>query len=766
MNVEKMTRKAFLLAAALGVVLAYACDSPAQKKAGYIRKGDAYFEESKYREAIIEYRNALQVDQNAPDVYYKLGLSYLKMGQYQEAFADLSRSVSFNKDNLDAQLKLANLYLANREVSKAGEKARLVLEKDPGNVEGHVVMSAVHLMEKSPDMAVEEARKALDLDPKRISSYINLAQLLVAAKRMDQAEEVLKRAVAVDTRSVPARIALGDFYRILDRHEEAEAEFRRIVELEPGKADPLILLGRLYQSVGKKDEAGKTLEAAVAAEPKNLRARMALADFYRQTGRKDEAAAAYLKAAEVDPTSAKPLVMLAEFHLADKNVDAAEKEVVAALKIDARDIQGLFLKGRIQLLRGQPVEAIATFKSVLAEKRDFAAAHYFLGLAYLANNDVQQGKGELGEAIRLDKGMGEARLALADVNLRTGNSQVALEEAERILQDNPDSYQAHLLAGNAALGRRDGAKAMAHFRELVRLDPRNPAGHHLLGRVLLLKGDFPGAVAELEKALDLNADYYPSLADITAAYIKEKRPDKALERVKKQMAASPRNAAYPQLAGQISDATGDARQAEEYFRKSVGLAPESTSSYLALGNFYARRKMLDKAEGEYQAALRKDPDSLPARMFLGIIYDMRGETPKAREQYEAVLKIKPGFPPAANNLAWIEAESGENLERAFQLAQTARDNYPGDPHVADTLGWIYYRMNVFGRAVPYLEEAAAKLADNAVVRYHLGMTYHKLGRAEDARKELKKALDLDPRFKGADEASKVLAAAAGAGDHP
>lgn len=42
------------------------------------------------------------------------------------------------------------------------------------------------------------------------------------------------------------------------------------------------------------------------------------------------------------------------------------------------------------------------------------------------------------------------------------------------------------------------------------------------------------------------------------------------------------------------------------------------------------------------------------------------------------------------------------------------------------------------------------------MRYHLGMAYFKNGEKENAKKELKKALELDSKFSGAEEARATL----------
>jgi len=143
-------------------------------------------------------------------------------------------------------------------------------------------------------------------------------------------------------------------------------------------------------------------------------------------------------------------------------------------------------------------------------------------------------------------------------------------------------------------------------------------------------------------------------------------------------------------------------------------------------------------------------------MGLGMIHDTQKKYDKAKEYYQKVLKINPKYAPAANNLAYLYAERGENIDEALSLAQSAKEQFPDDPHISDTLGWVYYKKNIFSRAIVYLKEANEKITDNPVIRYHLGMAYYKNGNEEDAKRELKKALELNPKFPGAEEAKGVL----------
>jgi Flp pilus assembly protein TadD len=143
-------------------------------------------------------------------------------------------------------------------------------------------------------------------------------------------------------------------------------------------------------------------------------------------------------------------------------------------------------------------------------------------------------------------------------------------------------------------------------------------------------------------------------------------------------------------------------------------------------------------------------------MELGMIYDSQKNYDKAKEYYQKALKINPKFPPAANNLAYLYAEHGGNIDEALALAQSVKAQLPDDPYISDTIGWVYYKKNVFGRAIAYLKEANEKVTDNPAMRYHLGIVYYQNGDKDLAKKELKRALELDPNFQGAEEAKEAL----------
>jgi tetratricopeptide (TPR) repeat protein len=142
--------------------------------------------------------------------------------------------------------------------------------------------------------------------------------------------------------------------------------------------------------------------------------------------------------------------------------------------------------------------------------------------------------------------------------------------------------------------------------------------------------------------------------------------------------------------------------------------------------------------------------------MIGMLYEAQGRPQDAEEWYQRALQIDSRAAAAANNLAWIWAEKGENLDSALELAQVALRELPAQPQVADTLAWVYYKKELYAMASPLLERAMAGDRANAVYPYHLGLVYLKRGETRKARQYLQQALDLDGKFRYADDARRVL----------
>jgi len=69
---------------------------------------------------------------------------------------------------------------------------------------------------------------------------------------------------------------------------------------------------------------------------------------------------------------------------------------------------------------------------------------------------------------------------------------------------------------------------------------------------------------------------------------------------------------------------------------------------------------------------------------------------------------------------------------------------PEEPHVLDTLGWVYYKRNQPQQAIPLFQQSVQKSPADAQFHYHLGLALLKSGDSAKGRAALQRALDAKP----------------------
>ncbi len=85
-----------------------ACSQEAKKERHW-KRGEKYFSENNFREAIIEYKNVVQIEPTFAQARYKLGLAHLRVGQFREAYLEFLKTIELDPNMLDARLHLGNI---------------------------------------------------------------------------------------------------------------------------------------------------------------------------------------------------------------------------------------------------------------------------------------------------------------------------------------------------------------------------------------------------------------------------------------------------------------------------------------------------------------------------------------------------------------------------------------------------------------------------------------------------------------------------------
>src|SRR6266508_3951071 len=450
--------------------------SPEAKKARHLERGDKYFAREQYRDAILEYRNALRYEDKNAHAMRQAGLAFYNLRELGQAYAFLLRAQGLDPNNLEVRLRLGSLYLVGGKPKEAAEEAEFVLEKDPRNAEALFLVAGAARSPEEVTAAIRRLEAAQKDIPNKAAVDLALARLHIMQRDPTGAERVLLQAVAKEPKSVEARMALADFYMIKRDTARAEQEYK----------------------------------SAAAIAPAGSPARVRLADFLLLQQKPDEAKRVLTEITEQAPAYLPAWRRLAEIALREKRYDDCVKLVKVLLAKNSSDLDGHLLLGQVHMAREETDKAIQEFQTVLKLEPRLAQAHYLLGLTQLQAGNVQQAKNEFNEAIVSAPNFADATLRLAQLNLQEGALQPAIQALEKLVATQP-SPQAWELLGMAYLAKRDPAKAVDSFRKLMAMAPKEPRGPMFLGLALIAQNKRVEASREFEASLALAPDFPDAL---------------------------------------------------------------------------------------------------------------------------------------------------------------------------------------------------------------------------------------------------------------
>ncbi|HKH98373.1 MAG TPA: tetratricopeptide repeat protein [Candidatus Sulfotelmatobacter sp.] len=298
-------------------------------------------------------------------------------------------------------------------------------------------------------------------------------------------------------------------------------------------------------------------------------------------------------------------------------------------------------------------------------------------------------------------------------------------------------------------------------------------------RKLMQQGKLADAIAELQ-TLEASAPDTKGLAlELGTAYYKKSDYVKAVEYLKKAVAAEPGNGEAIQLLGLSSylgghpadaipllekvqgwypranvDAsyilgicyiqTKDYALARKAFGKMFDVPPDSAASYLFTAQMLLRQEFDPVAEEYAQKAVVLDPKLPLAHYLLGELYIYKSRIPEAVAEFQKELAINPAHAPTYYKLAdaYSRIQKYEDAERLLQRSIWLDASSTG-PYIL--LGKVLEKKGEFELAVRALQRAANMDPNNPTTHHLLGQAYRDMGKKDEAESELKLAEELQTR---------------------
>jgi tetratricopeptide (TPR) repeat protein len=755
-----MNRRGFLGAGMLliAITLLAGCHrDPNVRKHKYLESGNRYSAEGKYREAAIQYLNALKVDKSYPDAHYALAQTYMHLGQFSAAYGELTRTVDLQPANISARIDLGNLLLAGGKIDDAQKQADAVMAVQPNNSNLHAMLSAIALRRGHRDIALTELNRAMELEPNRAAFHEDLALLQSAdPAKASSVEDELKKAVALDPKSVNAKLLLAAFYFRNSRYQEAEKINWDAVATDPKSLSARASLAQIILKQGDQPRAEEVLRQAskdLADNPQGVRM---LADYYDGSGQLEKAKGEFASLAAKYPKNTSVQKGYIRVLLQVKDYATARTVVSALLKNGSKDPEVSALNGIVLLNDGKASDAVSALMDGAKNYPKDAFIQFWLAKAAQAKGDNALAEKSFRQAADLNPSRLEAEEELARIAVLRGDMQLLEDVANKAIVAAPRFPGGYVWRATVEMNHNSADKAEADLKTAMSVAPQSPQAYVQLGKIRFEQKKFPEGVALLEQALQIDPNSFEALRLLVGYELLQKHPDKAQARLRAQIDKSPKNSSFYDLLAQLQIQDKNLDQAAATAQKAIQLNPGDGEAVILFAQIQVHRGQVANAIGAWEQWLTAHPNDAGAIAILGTLEESRGDLGKAEAYYKKSLQIQPQQPIAANNLAYRMLQNGENPDVALTLAQTARQAMPNSPSTADTLAWAYYYKGTYSFARDLLEEAVKTDPNDPAMQYHLGMVYTKLKDKNNAVIHLKKAVSLAPDSPAAKDARSAL----------
>lgn len=789
--------KAGLLIAVSAAAFLAACDSSEERSEKHYQSAVELIEAGDVTRGMIELRNALQLDDAHKEARWLFAEQLLAQGRSQEAFGEFLNVAERFPNEAEPRIVVAELALDNRQwelVERHGTRAvelapddrrvaiidaslrfrEAVLAGDT-NARRDVVQQVEALFEETPDnaslpailiehygierdleSALAVANRGLEAQPQNAELHLARLNILEARGDIDALEE---RLVELNERFPDERdyqLMMIRYYGLRGEVEKAEAFLRGISSpLDEDLAGYTSLVAFLRDTQGN-EAALAELDAGLQARPGDPTLLALRATLLFDSGDRDRGIAELeqlLASEDAGPDALSIKMSLARMLLVTDNEVGARKLVEEVLAIDAVQVDAVKLQANWMIDDDRSTEAISILRRALDVEPEDAELMTLMARAHARNGDADIARDLLGlaaqssgfapeESVRYARTLiSSEEYATAETTLisslrarpDTPSVLIALAEIYVLTEDWPRAEQVE------ATLRRIGTPETISMADDLRLE------------LLRQRQGTDEALSFLEGQLQAGQGDSRALSALIQGYVQSDDLETARSTLEAATEQNPDDPQLRYLEATLLVAEGKPEAAEEVFRALLETYPTNEQLWLSLMRVLAAQQKPEEVSrvlSEGLEALPDAPNLLWARASeLERALDIDG----AIEVYEKLYTLGSSSVVAANNLASLlatyRADDPESVERAYTIARRLRGT--DNPAFQDTYGWIAYLRGDYEEAANYLEPAAAALASDPVVQYHLGMLYLSLERREQALIQFERALALagadDPR---------------------
>ncbi|HEX4137650.1 MAG TPA: tetratricopeptide repeat protein [Bryobacteraceae bacterium] len=737
-----------------------------------MEKGRKDATSGKYAEAEIDYLKAIQAKADYGEAWYGLGTARLKESHLNESLQALNRAAELLPSREDVAVSLAEatmaLYVSTPThppelYERLSTTAAILFKRNPNSFDGIRLKGYLAFIDRHFAEAVELLKKADSIKPGQGDVTQALMECLIQTGQGPEAEKIGMAFLARNKDFAPVYDVLYGYYHTNHRDADAERIIKSKIAASPHELQPRMQLAQFYLDTKNDGELSGVLKQVLDDSIDFPDGRIAIGDFYSANKLPDEALRVFQAGAAQGGKSKATYQMRSANLLATMGKSAEAIPVLQdILKTDPTNIPARSLRATIQLNSGAPDDAQAAFidlTQLAQEQPKDAMIHYNLGRAWLAKGNTEAALTEFRQGLKQNPQLMQARVLAADVSMRRGEYAQAREFSDQLVDETRGNPAARLLRAAALTGMGNFDEASAAVRQLTQEFPNAIEPKLQLGALRMAQKRYSDAEEIYRTLHETNRQDLRPLRGLLDSMVAQEHYDAAIQLLnqEKQKPGAP----VAQLDALLGDTALRGHKldvAVQQYSRLVTSKPNSAFDHLRLGDAYLQKGDTQQAVSEIQTAKNLNPKDAQSNAMLGLALNKVGKDADAEQAYKAALALQPQNALVKNNLAYLMAEKGGNLNDALRLAQEASRQQPDNTTLADTVAFIYLKKNLPDSAIQILSNVTRKNPKEPVFRYHLAMALLQKGDKSGAKRECQAALASGP---GKADEAKIRALLAG-----
>ncbi len=733
-----------------------------------------YHQAKKYQDASILYQKAIAKDKLNAEAYYREGLNLLDDQKVGEAVSFLRRAVDLQPSNADAATKLAEIYLTAYQADSRKYQSLLadvkdldgkILARNPNSYGGLRIKAITMLSEQKVDESLPIFEQANKLKPYSRDLVGWYAQALSQAQKSDQAVALVNDMLAHDKTWAQGYQFLFMYYGRLGDKEKAEGALRDHAKNDPTNETAVGNYAN-FLAASKRIPEGEAAIRQILNDKKSFPSgHQIVGDFYVRTQQYDKAIAEYNIGASEDPKNAvkyqERLVALQAYRNHPAEAAKMAKELAEQ---HPKDSTANEMYASILLQTGQRADAaksLQELKALVAKNPGDPVLHLDLARAYFSLNERDKALPEALEALHSEQKSSSPRLGIvvpaqtvsARIYEDRGQHAKAMEIADLVLAAQPGNPDAILIRDRALIGTGQAEKAQPELENLTKQFPKLNDAHLQLATLYLEEKAYDKANAEFQLLSNATPPDIRGFIGLQTVKMATGRGAEAIQVMQDLVNKNPTMLPYryelanfqAALAGQIWNANAPKskellQSAADNYKEILKTTANSAEVWLRLGVMQRQMGQFDTALASFEQAGNADPKNVSAFLNQALICDALGKRKEAIDSYNKVLAIDPDNALALNNLAFMTADTGTNLDQAMTWAERAKKRSPDNADISDTLGYVYFRKNLNGEALRIFRQLSQDHPQNSTFHLHLAMALAKQGDKQAAKDEAAKAM--------------------------